>query len=271
MKLVTYTQNGKTYLGEMDGDRIYRSNWQEGLNGLMRRGIMPERTSEHVAVSEVKIHAPAQPGKIIGIGRNYADHAAETKSDLPTKPLLFAKFINSIIGPGDLITWNEATSQKVDWEGELAVVIGKQARKVSEAEAYDYIFGYTIANDVSARDLQQDEPQWLRAKGLDTFCPLGPCVVTRDEIPNPHNLTITTRVNDEVTQQASTDLMVFKIPYLVSYISHSITLEPGDMILTGTPAGVGLGMNPPRFLKDGDVVSITIDGIGTLTNACKVV
>jgi len=269
LKIVTYNRDGKSYLGRLEADQVHLANWQEGLLGLMQRGIKPERTSVHYPLAETKLESPVRPGKIIGVGRNYAAHAAELDHDLPQSPLLFAKFINSVIGHGDTIRWNSATTSEVDWEGELAVVIGTRARNVSEADAYKYVFGYTVANDVSARDLQNAEPQWLRAKGLDTFCPLGPCIVTRDEIPDPHALNITTKVNDQVMQEASTGLMMFKIPTLIAFCSRAFTLEPGDVILTGTPAGVGMGMKPPRYLKDGDVVSVTIDAIGTLTNTCK--
>lgn len=271
MKLVTYLRDRKAHIGRLEGERVYMTNWPGDVLSLMERGIKPERTSVHYTLDEVTLTLPLRPGKIIGIGRNYAAHAAELNHDVPKNPLVFAKFINSVIGPNEAITWDPALTQQVDWEGELAVIIGKRARHVREADAYAHIFGYTIANDVSARDLQQAEPQWLRAKGLDTFCPLGPCIVTRDALPDPHALSITTQVNGETMQQATTDLMLFRIPQLIAFCSQAFTLEPGDVLLTGTPAGVGSGQKPPRFLKDGDVVSITIEGIGTLTNPCRTV
>jgi 2-keto-4-pentenoate hydratase/2-oxohepta-3-ene-1,7-dioic acid hydratase in catechol pathway len=270
MKIVTYTREGKTYLGRLEDDRVYMTNWSEDLMSLMQRGIKPERTSLHYPVEDVKLEASVRPGKMFGIGRNYAAHAAELANDVPQKPLIFGKFINSVIGPNEVIRWNSSDTTQVDWEGELAVIIGRRARNVDEADAYKYVFGYTIANDISARDLQNSEPQWARAKSLDTFCPLGPCIVTRDDIPDPHALTIVTTVNGEVVQNSGTDLMIFKIPFLIAYLSRAFTLEAGDVILTGTPSGVGAGMNPPRFLQNGDVVSVTIDGIGTLTNTCQV-
>jgi 2-keto-4-pentenoate hydratase/2-oxohepta-3-ene-1,7-dioic acid hydratase in catechol pathway len=185
--------------------------------------------------------------------------------------LLFAKLNTSVIGDGDMITWSESITTQVDWEGELGVVIGRTARNVREADAYNHIYGYTVGNDVSARDLQSNDGQWIRAKGLDTFGPLGPCLVTRDEIADPHQLTIMTSVNGEQLQYASTGLMLYKIPQLIAYCSRAFTLQPGDVILKGTPAGVGKGMKPPRFLKDGDEVSVTIDGIGTITNRCQII
>ena len=216
------------------------------------------------------ILAPIKPGKIMAVGRNYADHAAELKNNVPDTPLIFAKFPTSIIASEDAIQWSTAVTNQVDWEGELAVVIGKGGRNIPEADAHQHIFGYTIANDVSARDIQSAESQWVRAKAMDTFLPLGPGIVTRDAIDDPHNLRIQTTVNGETMQDASTADMVFKIPYLVHYLSQTFTLEPGDLILTGTPSGVGKGMEPPRFLSDGDTVSVTIENIGTLTNTCRV-
>lgn len=269
MKLVTYIRDRKAHVGRLENDRVYMTNWPGDILSLMERGLKPERTSIHYALDEVKIAPPLRPGKIIAVGRNYAAHAAELNHELPKSPLLFAKLNSSVIGTGEAITWDPALTQQVDWEGELAVVIGQRARAIPEAEAYRYVFGYTIANDVSARDLQQAEPQWLRAKGLDTFCPLGPCLVTRDEVPDPHALAIRTTVSGETMQDASTALMMFKIPTLIAFCSQAFTLEPGDLILTGTPAGVGSGMKPPRFLQNGDSVSVTIDGIGTLTNPCQ--
>jgi 5-carboxymethyl-2-hydroxymuconate isomerase len=270
VKIVTYTHNDRAYLGVLDGDQVYRGDWQEGLPGLILRGLTLARTSEHVALSEVRLQAPIKPGKMIGVGRNYAAHAEELANTVPTKPLLFAKFPNSVIGTGEAIVWSPALTEQVDWEGELAVIIGKQARNVQESEAYDYVYGYTIANDITARDLQFADEQWVRGKGLDTFCPLGPCIVTRDEIADPHALTIVTQVNGETVQDASTSLMIYRIPHLIAFCSAAFTLEPGDVILTGTPAGVGMGMKPPRYLKDGDVVTVTIDSIGQISNPCRV-
>jgi 2-keto-4-pentenoate hydratase/2-oxohepta-3-ene-1,7-dioic acid hydratase in catechol pathway len=271
MKIVNFMYKGRSRVGLLEGDQVYAASWQESLTSLIMRGLKPERVGEHFPVDEVELRAPVQPGKIIAIGRNYAAHAGELGNDLPEKPLLFAKLISSVIATGDTVTWDTAITTQVDWECELAVVIGKRASRVAESDAMKHVFGYTAANDVSARDLQKQEPQWLRAKGLNTFCPLGPCIVTRDEIPDPHALSLKTTVNGEVMQDGNTADMIFKIPHLVSFISQSIALEPGDLILTGTPSGVGSGMNPPRFLADGDEVSVTVEGIGTLTNPCRAI
>lgn len=270
MKLVTFrTAKTSPRVGQWHGDHVTAVAWPDPMHEIIRRGVIPSPTSEHYPLAEVTLLPPLRPGKIIAVGRNYADHAAELGNDMPQSPLLFSKLTSAVIGQGAPIQWRASVTQQVDWEGELAVVIGKRARYVREDEALGYVFGYTIANDVSARDLQKSEPQWLRAKGLDTFCPLGPAIVTRGDIPNPHALHIRTRVNDEVMQDADTDLMFFKIPYLIAYCSQMFTLEAGDVLLTGTPAGVGSGLKPPRFLKDGDIVSVTIEPIGTLTNPCQ--
>jgi 2-keto-4-pentenoate hydratase/2-oxohepta-3-ene-1,7-dioic acid hydratase in catechol pathway len=272
MKLVTFLQGTRTLVGEVADDVVYNTSIPGSMYDMIRRGITPTRTSEHYKLSQVTLSAPIHPGKIIAIGRNYAEHAAELNHDLPTAPIIFAKFPSSIIGHGETIAWRASISQKVDWEGELGVVIGKKARDVSEADAYNHIFGYTIANDISARDLQlEQDSQWTRGKSLDTFCPMGPFIITRDEVPDPHALTVKTIVNGEVVQEASTSTMIFNIPHLISYCSRMFTLEPGDVILTGTPPGVGHGRKPPQYLKDGDSVTVNISGIGELTNPCKIV
>lgn len=271
MKLATYTYQARSRIGQVIGDRIQATAWSDTMQHLIRRGITTSSTADIYALDQVKIEAPVRPSKIIAIGRNYAEHAAETGSAIPKTPLIFAKFPSSIISTGETITWRETITTQVDWEGELAVVIGKRARNVTEDDAYNYVFGYTIANDVSARDLQlRTDTQWTRGKSLDTFCPLGPWIVTRDEIADPHDLRVSTRVNGEVMQDGHTGSMMFKIPMLVAYCSQMFTLEPGDLILTGTPPGVGEGHKPPVYLKNGDVVTVTIDGIGELSNPCHV-
>jgi 2-keto-4-pentenoate hydratase/2-oxohepta-3-ene-1,7-dioic acid hydratase in catechol pathway len=272
MKFATYTYQSRTVTGAIIDDRIYTTSSADSMLYMIRRGITPTRTYEYLPLADVKLEAPLRPGKLICIGRNYAEHAKETGNTVPTTPIIFAKFPSSIIGNGDTITWNESITTQVDWEGELAVIIGKKAHNVKEEDAFNHVFGYTIANDVSARDLQlRTDTQWTRGKSLDTFCPLGPWVVTRDEIPDPHNLSVKTTVNGEVRQDGNTKDFIFNIPFLISYCSRMFTLEPGDLILTGTPPGVGEGMKPPTYLQDGDTVNITVEGIGELSNPCKIV
>ncbi|MDX2076964.1 MAG: fumarylacetoacetate hydrolase family protein [bacterium] len=270
MKLIRFSDEYRNNLvGILDGDTVYATTWTGDMLGLMRSGIKPVMSYAYrYPIEKVKIQSPYIPPKIVCIGRNYADHAQEMGNAVPEKPFLFGKFSSSIIGTGDTIRWSEAITTKVDWEGELAVIIGKAGRNIKSENAYDHVFGYSIANDVSARDLQENDGQWARAKGMDTFCPFGPVIVTRDEISDPHDLTLTTSVNGEQVQNTNTSLMIHKIPDLIAYISAAFALEVGDVILTGTPAGVGKGMKPPRYLKTGDVVSVSISGIGTLQNSC---
>lgn len=219
-----------------------------------------------IPLADVKPTLPFAPRNIICIGANYRDHCIETGLAIPEKPVVFAKFSNTLAADGDAITWPEGFTEKVDWEAELGVVIGKRAQGVSEADALSHVFGYVAANDVSARDVQLGEAQWVRGKSLDGFCPLAPSVVTRDEVADVQSLGIRCLVNGEAVQSSNTREMIFSVAFLVAYLSRAITLEPGDLILTGTPAGVGLGLKPPRFLKRGDVVSVEIDGLGSVTN-----
>ena len=210
--------------------------------------------------------APVAPGKVVAIGLNYLDHIRETGLARPEKPLVFAKFPTSVIADGDEIRIPLDVTERVDWEVELAVVIGKRAHNVAAENALDHVYGYTVANDVSARDLQFADGQWVRAKSLDTFCPLGPVVVTADEIPGPQALALRTRVNGELVQDSSTGEMVFGVAELLAFCSRSFTLDPGDVVLTGTPWGVGEFMDPPRSLHPGDVVETEIERIGVLRN-----
>lgn len=271
MKVVYFSHQGKSpIVGTLEDDTIIAAPWAGSLLALIESGITAGRTSNRYPLSECKLLAPIRPGKILCVGRNYAAHAAETGSDVPEKPLLFSKFGSSVIGTDETITWHESMTTQVDWEAELAVVIGKRAKNITAEEAPEYIFGYTIANDISARDLQDNDGQWTRAKGLDTFAPLGPYIVTKSEVPDPQALSVKTTVNGEVMQDGNTKDMVHSVYALVAYCSQAFTLDAGDVILTGTPAGVGKGMKPPRYLKDGDVVSVEIEGLGTLTNPCKV-
>jgi 2-keto-4-pentenoate hydratase/2-oxohepta-3-ene-1,7-dioic acid hydratase in catechol pathway len=219
-----------------------------------------------VTLAQVRYAPPVlHPGKIICVGLNYADHIAESGGSRPERIVLFAKFPSCLIAHGEPIIYPSITSE-LDYEGELAVVIGQQATNVPVAQALEYVGGYTIINDVSARDLQGSEPQWIRGKALDTFAPLGPVVLDAAAAPPVGELTLRTLVNGEVRQDASCAQMITGVPELIAYISAGITLEPGDIIATGTPSGVALGMNPPVYLRPGDKVSIEIPGIGELAN-----
>jgi 2-keto-4-pentenoate hydratase/2-oxohepta-3-ene-1,7-dioic acid hydratase in catechol pathway len=210
----------------------------------------------------------SRPGKIVCVGLNYLDHAQEGGMELPKAPLLFAKWPNTLIGDGEAIVL-PPESKEVDYEAELGVVIGTSAKRVSEADALDHIEGYICLNDVSARDMQFGDGQWTRGKSPDTFCPVGPRLVPREEIADPQQLGIRCILNGETMQDSSTSQMIFSVAEIIAYVSQVITLEPGDLIATGTPAGVGVFKDPKVLLKDGDEVSIEIDGLGTLTNPVR--
>lgn len=220
-----------------------------------------------ILIEADSIAAPlTNPSKIAAIGLNYFDHAKESKMDIPKSPLVFAKFNNSITGPTDPIIIPKKITNQVDYEAELGVVIGKRTKNISKEEALDYVFGYTVLNDISARDIQFGDKQWVRGKSLDTFCPIGPVIVTKDEIPDPQNLELGCEVNGELLQHDNTKNMIFSVAEIISQLSHSFTFEPGDIIATGTPSGVGFSRKPPIFLKHGDVVKTWIKGIGELIN-----
>jgi 2-keto-4-pentenoate hydratase/2-oxohepta-3-ene-1,7-dioic acid hydratase in catechol pathway len=206
-----------------------------------------------------------RPGKIICIGLNYRDHAKESNMPLPEKPVVFSKFSSAVIAPGEPVVI-PATSQQVDYEAELAVVIGRRAKNVNADRAYDYVLGYTAFNDVTARDFQFGDGQWQRGKSCDTFAPMGQTIVTTDTITDPHKLSIKLTLNGETMQDSNTDQLIFGVPRLIEFISESITLEPGDVIATGTPPGVGFARKPPVFLKSGDQMEIYIEGMGGLGN-----
>lgn len=219
-----------------------------------------------VTLDEVTLCAPIlRPPKLICLGRNYRDHIEEQGAKTPEAPLLFCKASTAVIGPGQPIVIPKG-SKKVDYECELALVIGKRVKGIDETQAAEAIFGYTCLNDVTERGAQFSEKQWFRAKSMDTFAPLGPWIVTSDEIGDPLDLWITTKVNSEVRQSESTRMLIFTPSYIVSFVSKTMTLEPGDVISTGTPGGVGVFRDPPVFLKSGDTVEITVDKIGTLSN-----
>ncbi len=218
-----------------------------------------------------KFLAPITPPNIYALGLNYRKHADETKMGSPDLPVVFIKATTSLTGPGESILLPRAGAEHVDYECELAVVIGQECKNVSPGEAFNYILGYTCANDVSARDwqMQLQKGQWARGKSFDTFCPAGPFIVTKDEIPDPDNLRIRTILNGQTLQDSSTSDMIFDVASIVSDLSRSLTLLPGTLILTGTPEGVGYTRTPPVFLKDGDTVTIAIEHIGELTNSVR--
>ncbi|HHU50989.1 MAG TPA: fumarylacetoacetate hydrolase family protein [Firmicutes bacterium] len=231
---------------------------KKGKASLLGSGIVYK-------LSKVRVMAPLlRPGKIICIGWNYSKHADEAGSELPEEPVFFNKFATSIIGPQAPIVL-PAISKQVDYEAELAVVIGKRGKRIPEEAAMEYVAGYTAFNDISARDLQFRD-QWVKGKALDTFAPLGPFLVTQEEVPDPHNLRIRLLLNGEVMQDASTGMMIFKIPTLISFLSQFFTLEPGDIIATGTPEGVGFTRDPQVLLKPGDRVTVSIERVGELSN-----
>jgi 2,4-didehydro-3-deoxy-L-rhamnonate hydrolase len=232
-------------------------------------GTQGVATGEPRPLAEVRLLAPVpRPGKIVCVGLNYRDHARETGQAIPEEPVLFPKYHNSVVGPGaDVLVPPEA--DKVDYEAELAVVIGRRASRVAKDDALDHVAGYACANDVSARSLQFRSSQWLLGKAIDTFLPLGPYLVTADEVPDPQALGIRCLVNDEVRQSSDTEQMVFGVAELVSFISRTIALEPGDLLVTGTPSGVGMAADPPRYLRPGDRMRVEIDGFGELDNTVR--
>ena len=252
-----------------DGTTGYAQQHADGTATKLRGTLFEklEPTDEPAAIA--KLLAPLEPRALLCIGLNYRQHAAETNAPLPQFPVLFFKNPASVQNPGDPIElprWLAST--KVDYECELAVVIGRRCKNVSRADALDYVLGYTCANDVSARDWQKEGggTQWCRGKSFDTFCPLGPVLVTTDEIANPNALRISTKVNGETRQDSTTGDMIFDVPALIEFLSGSTTLLPGTVILTGTPSGVGMARTPPRFLQPGETVTVEIEKIGTLTN-----
>ncbi|MFH1329330.1 MAG: fumarylacetoacetate hydrolase family protein [Actinomycetota bacterium] len=206
------------------------------------------------------------PGKVIAVGLNYADHMRETGQEPPTTPRIFGKFSSSVAGPYDDVVVDERLTHQADYEAELVAVIGRRTKYVSEADALGAVFGYLVGNDVSARDAQKIDGQLDRSKSFDTFCPLGPWITTADEVPNPQALRIRTRVNGETRQDSSTAEMHFSIAHLIHFLARGMTFEPGDVIMTGTPHGVGFAMKPPRYLVPGDVVECEVEGLGTLRN-----
>ena len=244
-----------------------------GLLGLGEVALL--RISEAIAhgtealdAASATLLAPIpDPQKIVCLGLNYRDHAAESGMEPPPEPVLFSKYATAIIGPGATIEL-PACSDQVDYEAELVVVVGKAGRDISEADALSHVGGYMVGHDVSARDWQLNKPgkQWMAGKTFDTFAPTGPHLVTADEVPDPHALRIRLRLNGETMQDSNTDQLIFGVPFIISYLSQIFTLQPGDLIFTGTPPGVGMARTPPVWLRDGDSVEVEIDGLGTLHN-----
>ena len=268
MQWIKFREHDQVNYGIVEADQILVQ--PHNLNDILT-GRPPIRASRIVDRAAVQTLNPVgRPGKIVCIGLNYADHVLETNTTRPERPLIFSKFSSCAIDPGEPISWSGSLTQQVDYEAELAVVIGRTARRVSVEEALGYVGGYTCANDVSARDLQLGDGQWIRGKSLDTFCPLGPVLVSADAIPDPQSLNIRCELNGETVQDSNTRELIFGVAELVAFCSQAFTLEPGDVILTGTPSGVGLGRTPPLWMKDGDVVAIEIEGIGRLENPCQV-
>ncbi len=294
MKLATYTYDGSTRLGALVGESLLdlrAAHAAENPGGALPttllelvqgggtafdagRGVFEQAAANPVdyaphlhPLSDVTLHAPLpRPGKIICVGLNYADHCREQDVPFPERPLLFTKFTSAVSDPGAPISWPEGSSEQVDFEAELAVVIGREAKNVEEADALDYVAGYMTVNDVSARDVQFADQQWDRGKGFDTFYPMGPYLVTADEIPDPQALAIQTRVNGETMQDSSTAEMIFTVARIIAFITRTATLYPGDVISTGTPHGVGVFRSPQVFLKPGDVVEVEVEGLGVLRN-----
>jgi 2-keto-4-pentenoate hydratase/2-oxohepta-3-ene-1,7-dioic acid hydratase in catechol pathway len=272
MRLLTFEDRGVRRLGALVGEQVVDLAAAGAVTAADMRGLLeagPAAWAELAGdlasrdcapfarpLAGLKLDAPVRPSKIVAIGQNYFDHVREQNAALPERPIIFAKFPTTIIGAGDEIRWEPALSEQIDWEAELAVVIGRPARRVRAEDAYEYVFGYTVANDVTARDLQRGDGQWVRGKSLDTFCPLGPWIETNLD---PSDLRVTTELGGKLKQDGRTSDMVFSVADIVAHVSSFMTLLPGDVVLTGTPEGVGP-------MQVGDRVSVTVEGIGTLTN-----
>jgi acylpyruvate hydrolase len=270
MRLVAYSVAGERRLGIEAADGIQDLTGTTGardVGELLASGADPARDGNVFELGSAQIHAPVRrPGKIICVGLNYHDHCREQSIDPPPYPMLFSKFANAVADPGASVTRPIATEQ-LDLECELAVVIGRRASRIGRDEARDAVFGYTILNDITMRDLQREDHRWLRAKGSDGFAPIGPVVVTADELPEAGSLRLRSSVNGETWQDSSTAEMIFDVATIIAFASRTITLEAGDLIATGTPAGVGHFQRPPRYLADGDQLRCEIEGIGVLENS----
>jgi acylpyruvate hydrolase len=282
MKLVTFVHNGHSRIGALTGNGsvvdLQRANPQlpsdmlallaGGADTLALAGqaVASAPADAVLALASVTLQAPIpRPGKILCIGLNYRDHAAESNQPIPEYPTVFTKYNNTVIGPGEAIVL-PTISEQIDYEAEFAFVIGRTARNVAAADALDYVAGYLPFHDVSARDYQMRTSQWTVGKTFDTFGPMGPALVTSDEIADPHDLDISLTINGEVLQSSNTSNLIFSVNELIADLTSFMTLEPGDLISTGTPSGVGMARTPQRWLRAGDVVALTIEGLGTLEN-----
>ncbi|MEH6721109.1 MAG: fumarylacetoacetate hydrolase family protein [Aurantimonas endophytica] len=281
MKIAAFEFDGRSALGRVDGEEVVVLH--EGETGpallslIEANGAGADGGSERVPLSAVKLLPPVVSPRaaVFCVGKNYHAHAKEffgsgfdssAKEEVPSQPVIFAKAGSCLVGQGDAVDASLDPTATVDYEGELAIVIGKTAHRVAKADAYDYVFGYTVCNDVTSRELQKRHNQWLIGKSLDTFGPLGPWIVTADELGDVRELELITTVNGEVRQKAKVADLIFDIPTLIETLTATMTLQPGDIIATGTPAGVGIGFKPPRYLQPGDRMEVSISGIGTLAN-----
>lgn len=294
MKYVTFsTETDKDVFGILEGESVYSvkqliEQYQKTEETILSENItlleMIKQEQEEQIKSiynhskdaipvfkreDVKFEVPfREPGKVVCVGNNYMDHCIEQNVEPPEKPMIFSKWASCLIGDSEPISL-PSESEQVDYEAELAVVIGKKGKNIPKDQVFEHIFGYSILNDVSARDVQFADVQWVRGKSFDTFAPFGPSIVSKDDIKNPHGLDIKLLLNGETLQDSNTKHLIFDIPYIISYLSRSFTFEPGDIIATGTPHGVGVFRNPQVFLKKGDVCTIEIESAGTLKNPIK--
>lgn len=297
MNFITYVYDNKERVGVLKEDKVISlqellkdcnavipkdmldliENYDESILNKLEK-LLEKENNNYISLDLVKLKAPIPYPKrnIICLGKNYVDHVKEIKltqiagMDIPEKPIYFSKIASPAIGDKDSIEFSKSVTSKVDYEVELAIIIGKDGKNIKKEEAENYIFGYTIINDVSARDLQGDHKQWFKGKSLDTFCPMGPSIVHKNAVPFPVNLKIQSKVNGEVRQNSNTKNLIFDIPYILSDLSKGITLKRGDIICTGTPSGVGMGFEPIKVLENNDIVECYIEKIGALSNNIKV-
>lgn len=274
MRLVRAAHGAEVVFGRMDGDAVVvlgteaRHPGADVLRQLIAAAVDWAGDGPRIPLAELQLKAPiAQPEKALCVGLNYREHADEAGLEAPSAPLFFNKMPNAIIGDGEAISPRADVTDQLDYEAELVAVIGRRVSDIPEGSALQAVLGYTVGNDISARDVQFGDGQWLRGKSMDTFGPIGPWITTADEIPDPQDLQITCRVNGALVQDSNTRHMIHPVARLISYASHYFTLVPGDLIFTGTPDGVGFSRKPPVLLKNGDTIQIDIAGVGVLTNS----